>query len=116
MITHLRRPLPADSPAARGIEVLARAHQDLVWSRQREVNRLRSLLAGYYPAALAAFPDLASRRAHGGSAPITRESGRNAWWWPAISATRGFMTRSADGPSPRSAPHPAPAPRLLPGF
>jgi hypothetical protein len=60
---HLHRPLPAGSGAARAIEVLARAHQDLVWSRQHEVNRLRSLLAGYYPAALAAFPDLATRTA-----------------------------------------------------
>ena len=60
---HLHRPLPAGSPAARAIEVLARAHQDLVWSRQHEVNRLRSLLATYYPAALAAFGDLATRTA-----------------------------------------------------
>jgi hypothetical protein len=54
----LHRPLPADSPAARAIDVLARAHQDLVWSRQHEVNRLRSLLGLYYRAALAAFGDL----------------------------------------------------------
>jgi len=60
---HLHRPLPADSGAARAIEVLARAHQDLVWSRQHEVNRLRSLLAQYYPAALAAFGDLTTRTA-----------------------------------------------------
>jgi transposase len=60
---HLHRPLPADSPAARAIEVLARACQDLIWSRQHEVNRLRSLLGGYYPAALAAFPDLTTRTA-----------------------------------------------------
>ena len=60
---HLHRPLPADSPAARAIEVLARARQDLIWSRQHEVNRLRSLLAGYYPAALAAFGDLTTRTA-----------------------------------------------------
>jgi transposase len=60
---HMHRPLPADSGAARAIEVLARAHQDLVWSRQHEVNRLRSLLAGYYPAALAAFGDLTTRTA-----------------------------------------------------
>jgi transposase len=60
---HLHRPLPADSPTARAIEVLARAHQDLIWSRQHEVNRLRSLLAGYYPAALAAFGDLTTRTA-----------------------------------------------------
>ena len=60
---HLHRPLPADSPAARAIEVLARAHQDLIWSRQHEVNRLRSLLSLYYPAVLAAFPDLTTRTA-----------------------------------------------------
>jgi transposase len=60
---HLHRPLAADSPQARAIEVLARAHQDLTWSRQHEVNRLRSLLAGYYPAALAAFGDLTTRTA-----------------------------------------------------
>jgi transposase len=60
---HLHRPLPADSHTAQAIEVLARAHQDLIWSRQHEVNRLRSLLAGYYPAALAAFPDLTTRTA-----------------------------------------------------
>jgi hypothetical protein len=60
---HLHRPLPADSPSAQAIEVLARAHQDMVWSRQHEVNRLRSLLALYYPAALAAFADLTTRTA-----------------------------------------------------
>jgi len=60
---HLHRPLPADSPSAQAIEVLARAHQDMVWSRQHEVNRLRSLLALYYPAALAAFGDLTIRTA-----------------------------------------------------
>jgi transposase len=60
---HLHRPLPAGSAHAQAIEVLARAHQDLVWSRQHEVNRLRSLLGGYYRAALAAFPDLTTRTA-----------------------------------------------------
>ena len=44
---HLHRPLSADSHAVRAIEVLVRAHQDLVRSRQHEVNRLRSLLALY---------------------------------------------------------------------
>jgi Transposase len=59
----LHRPLPADSPIAQAIEVLARAHQDRIWSRQHEANRLRSLLGGYYAAALAAFPDLTTRTA-----------------------------------------------------
>jgi hypothetical protein len=35
--------------------VLARAHQNLIWSRQRLVNQLRNNLREYYPAALAAF-------------------------------------------------------------
>jgi transposase len=60
---HLHRPLAADSAQAQAIEVLARARQDLVWSRQHEVNRLRSLLGLYYPAALAAFGDLTTRTA-----------------------------------------------------
>jgi hypothetical protein len=60
---YLHRPLPADSPAARAIEVLARAHQDLAWGRQQEVNRLRPVLGLYYPSALAAFPDLTARTA-----------------------------------------------------
>ena len=58
---HLHRALAADSAQAQAIEALARAHQDLVWNHQHEANRLRSLLAGYYPAALAAFGDLAGR-------------------------------------------------------
>jgi transposase len=75
---HLHRPLPADSAAAQAIEVLARAHQDLIWSRQHEVNRLRSLLGGYYPAALAAFPDLTTRTAMTvlAAAPAPAQAGR----------------------------------------
>ena len=43
---------------------MARAHQSAVWSRQRQVNALRSALREYYPAALAAFgTDLADRDA-----------------------------------------------------
>jgi transposase len=49
------RPLPADSEAGQAIAVLARAHQDAVWDRQQMVNRLRSHLREYYPAALTAF-------------------------------------------------------------
>jgi hypothetical protein len=60
---HRHRPLPADSARGRAIEVLARAHQDMVWRRQEDVNRLRTVLAGYYPAALAAFGDLTTRTA-----------------------------------------------------
>ena len=37
------------------MQVLARAHQNLIWSRQRLANQLRNNLRDYYPAALAAF-------------------------------------------------------------
>jgi transposase len=42
------------------VKVLARAHQGLVWSRQRQMNQLRSTLREFYPAALAAFEELGS--------------------------------------------------------
>src|SRR5262245_46319477 len=54
------RPVAGDSPAAEGIKVLARAHQRLIWERNRTVLRLRSTLRDYFPAALAAFADLAA--------------------------------------------------------
>ena len=41
------------------IKVRARAHQSLIWERTRHTNRLRNALREYYPAALAAFDDLA---------------------------------------------------------
>ncbi|WUO18417.1 IS110 family transposase [Streptomyces sp. NBC_00287] len=52
---HSHRPLPADSEAGQAVAVLARAQQDSVWDRQQMVNRLRSHLREYYPAALTAF-------------------------------------------------------------
>jgi transposase len=60
---HNHRPVAGDSELAGGIEVLARAHQRLVWSRQRQVNSLRAVLREFYPAALAAFEDLDDRDA-----------------------------------------------------
>lgn len=60
---HAHRPLAQDSELAQAVRVLARAHQDTVWARQQDANRLRSLLREYFPAALAAFPDLTSRTA-----------------------------------------------------
>ncbi|WP_307665777.1 IS110 family transposase [Streptomyces sp. V1I1] len=52
---HAHRPLPADSEAVQAVAVLARAHQDAIWDRQQMINRLRSHLREYYPAALVAF-------------------------------------------------------------
>jgi transposase len=60
---HNHRRIAGDSGAAEAIKVLARAHQNLIWARTRHTNGLRSALREYYPAALAAFEDLADRDA-----------------------------------------------------
>lgn len=60
---HNHRPLAGDSAEAEAIKVLARGHQSLIWTRVRHTNQLRSALREYYPAALAAFGDLADRDA-----------------------------------------------------
>lgn len=57
---HNHRPVAGDSELAEAVKVLARAHQSLIWTRQRQTNQLRSTLREFYPAALAAFDDLAS--------------------------------------------------------
>src|SRR5450759_2747095 len=49
------RPVAGDSAIAEHVKVLARAHQSLVWSRQRQTNMLRSMLREFYPGALDAF-------------------------------------------------------------
>lgn len=46
------RPVAGDSALGQAVRMLARAHQSMIWSRQHETNRLRSLLREYYPAAL----------------------------------------------------------------
>jgi len=51
------RPVAGDSQGVEAIKLLARAHQSLVHSRQRQVNQLRSALREFYPAALEAFKD-----------------------------------------------------------
>ena len=60
---HQHRPIAGDSELAEAIKVLARSHQNLIWSRQRQTNALRSTLREFYPAALVAFDDLAHRDA-----------------------------------------------------
>jgi len=57
---HNHRPIAGDSHDAGAIKVLARGHQNLIWSRNRQTNALRNALREYYPAALVAFDDLAS--------------------------------------------------------
>ena len=56
---HNHRPVAGDSADAEAIKVLARAHQSLIWTRNRHTNALRNALREYYPAALVAFEDLA---------------------------------------------------------
>ncbi len=58
---HNHRPVAGDSHLTEGIKILARAHQNLIWARNRHTNRLRNTLREYYPAALEAFVDLADR-------------------------------------------------------
>jgi hypothetical protein len=60
---HNHRLIAGDSGQAEAVEVLARAHQSLIWARTRHTNGLRSALREYYPAALEAFEDLADRDA-----------------------------------------------------
>ncbi len=57
-----RRAVP-DSELLEAIKVLARSHQNLIWTRQRLTNQLRSALREYFPGALVAFEDLHHRDA-----------------------------------------------------
>jgi transposase len=52
---HLHRPVAADTELAEALKVLARAHKDLIWRRQDQINHLRSALREYYPAVIAIF-------------------------------------------------------------
>jgi transposase len=49
---HHHRRIAGDSDLAEAVKVLARAHQSLIWSRQRQTSQLRATLREYYPAAL----------------------------------------------------------------
>jgi transposase len=52
---HNHRQVAGDTPLVEAVKVLARAHQSLIWVRQRHVNALRSALREFYPGALAAL-------------------------------------------------------------
>ena len=58
---HNHRQVAGDSPEAEAIRIIARGHQNLIWTRNRQTNALRSALREYYPAALETFTDLADR-------------------------------------------------------
>lgn len=55
---HQLRPVAGDSALVESIKVTARAHQNLIWDRQRQMLRLRAALREYFPVALEAFDDL----------------------------------------------------------
>jgi hypothetical protein len=52
---HNHRAVAGDSALSDAIKLLARTHQNTIWTRQRQVNSLRSALKDYYPGALDAF-------------------------------------------------------------
>jgi transposase len=52
---HNHRQVAGDSSLVEAVKVLARAHQNLIWTRQRHVNALRSALREFYRGALAAL-------------------------------------------------------------
>src|SRR5512144_168795 len=60
---HNHRLVAGDSADAEAVKVLARAHQNLIWARNRHTNALRSALREYYPAVLEIFDDLTDRDA-----------------------------------------------------
>lgn len=58
------RVVAGDSEQAEVVKTVARTHQTMIWTRQRQANQLRSMLREFYPAALEAFgDDLAGRDA-----------------------------------------------------
>ena len=127
---HNHRPIAGDSTEAEAIKVLARAHQNLIWTRTRHTNALRSALREYYPAALEAFEDLADRDALAVLGRAPTPSRAPGWAWRrsarrskrlganAISTPVPARSRPRYGPSswpqPRRSPRrspPPPAPR-----
>ncbi|MET4048855.1 transposase [Rhodococcus sp. UYP5] len=60
---HNHRTVAGDTADAEAVKVLARGHQNLIWSRNRQTNALRSALLEYYPSALVAFECLHDRDA-----------------------------------------------------
>lgn len=54
---HQHPMIAEDSDLAKELQVLARAQQDLVWEQTRQLNKLRSALLEYYPAALPLLDD-----------------------------------------------------------
>ena len=118
---HNHRPIAGDSPDAEAIKVLARAHQNLIWTRTRHTNALRSALREYYPAALEAFDDLADRDALAvlGRAPTPEQGAAAEPVEDPVSAQTRWATTQHRRPRPRdrgraTAPSSSPQPRRSP--
>lgn len=60
---HNHRRVAGNSADVEAVKVLARAHQNLIWTRTQHTNALRSALGEYYPGALEVFDDLHDRDA-----------------------------------------------------
>jgi transposase len=73
---HNHRLIAGDTADVEAVKVLARAHQNLIWTRNRHTNTLRSALREYYPAVLETFDDLTDRDALAilGRAPDPRQA------------------------------------------
>jgi transposase len=68
------RPIAGDSTLSEAMKLVARGHQSMIWDRTRHVLRLRSALREYFPAMLAAFPDLDARHVRRKSRRSSRSS------------------------------------------
>ena len=75
---HQLRAVAGDSALVDGVKLVARAHQNLIWDRHRQMLRLRSALHEYFPAALEAFDDLTAADALDllGAAPDPEQAAR----------------------------------------
>ena len=95
---HNHRPVAGDSDEAAAVRILARAHQQLIWDRVRQTNRLRSALREYFPGALEAFPELAHGDALGvlATAPGPREAARLTITQIRAALRRGGRQRSIE--------------------
>jgi hypothetical protein len=100
---HNHRPVADDSHLAEAIKILARSHQSLIWSRQAQVNSLRSGLRECYPGALAAFgptwPTGTRWRCCGWRRPRPVGVGCRCRGWSACCAGPAASAASRRGPS-----------------
>jgi transposase len=95
---HNHRPVAGDSTGVEAVKILARVHQNLIWSRTRQTNSLRSALREYYPGALVAFEDLHDRDALAvlGRAPHPDQGARLSLSAISAALKRGGRQRNLD--------------------